>query len=186
MSRIRQIFSDGARFYSQLSKRERTLVGLMLGTALLLIVSATISVTRSTIDRRQMSIEEKEGQLKLVAAYAQGYNENDRARRDLETRLAGPPLRLMTHMQELADRHGLTISSMNDRGEITTDQVKESLVELQIAAAPIEKLTPMLNEIEKNGRIVKVRKLRLRRVSGVDKAVSVTMTVATYSLEKKG
>jgi hypothetical protein len=186
MNRIRQLLDDAARYYGQLTKRERLLLGLMAGTAAFLALFISTSVVRSSIDRHQSSIEEKEGQLKLVAAYATTFNESERSRKDLEARLGGAPLKLMTHMQELADKHGLTIGSMNDRGDTTTDQVKESLVELQIASAPIEKLSPLLEEIERNPRIVKVKKLRLRKGTGDDKSVNVTMTVATYSLEKKG
>ncbi len=186
MNRIRQAFQDAARYYAQLTRRERTLLALMGGVGVFLALFITTSVIRSSIDRHQSSIEEKEGQLKLVAAYAQTFSETERARRDLEAKLGGAPLRLMTHMQELADKHGLVIASMNDRGESTNEQVRESLVELQLAAAPIEKLTPLLNEIEKNPHIVKVRKLRLRRGTGEDKTFVATLTVATYSLDKKG
>lgn len=186
MERIRTLLADAARYYAQLTKREKTLLLLMAGVGAFLTLFISVSVVSSSIEHHQQAISEKESDLKLVAAFAQGYAENERARRELETRLGGAPLRLLTHLQDAAKKHDLTISSMNDRGETTTDQVKESLVELQIAATPIEKLAPLLTDIERDSHIIKVKKLRIRRGGAEDKSLNVTLTVATYSLATKG
>jgi len=92
----------------------------------------------------------------------------------METKLGGPPLRLMSQLQEFAEKEGLTVSAMNDRGEQNLDRVKESLVELQIASAPIDKLTAMLNDIEHDPRVIKVRKMRLRSTTTDNTALNVT------------
>ncbi len=186
MERIRNALDVISRAFAQLSRREKILVGTAGGTAVLFVGSIIFATLRSSATRHELSIAEKEGQLKQVAVYATSFGESERRRREMEARLGGTPLRLMTHMQELCDKHGLVIGSMNDRGESTTDKVKESVVELQIASAPIEKLTPLLNDLEHNARIVKVKKMRLRRLTGDEKAVNVTLTVATYSMSEKG
>jgi type II secretory pathway component PulM len=172
------------RSLAQLTPRERTLLAVA-GVGLALFVGSIVfSSLRSSISRHEVAVEEKEGQLKQVAAYAQTYAEAERTRKELEGRLGGAPLRLLSHMQELCDRHGLTIGSMNDRGETTLAGLKESLVELQLGSAPIEKFIPMLNEVEKSPRPVKIRKLRVR--TGTDpKMLQVNMTVATYALAAK-
>lgn len=186
MERLRALLADANRYFSQLTKRERMLLALAGVSVLVFGGSIVVASVRSSMSRHEISIEEKEGQLKQIAVYAAGYAESERGRREMEGRLGGAPLRLLTHMQELADKNGLVISSMNDRGDTTTDQVKESIVELQIASTPIEKLTQLLNEIERNPRIIKVKKLRVRRGSGDDKSLNVTLTVAAYSLAQKG
>ena len=173
------------RSFAQLTPRERMLLGVAGGGLVLFVASIAFSSLSSSISRHEIAIEEKEGQLKQVAAYAQTFTEAERTRKEMEGRLGGPPLRLLSHMQELCDRHGLTIGSMNDRGETNLAGLKESLVELQLGAAPIEKFIPLLNEVEKSPRPVKIRKLRVR--TGTDpKVLQVNMTVATYALAPKG
>jgi type II secretory pathway component PulM len=172
------------RSIAQLTPRERLLLGFAGAGLVLFVGSIVFSSLNSSISRHEVAIEEKDGQLKQVAAYAQTYAEAERTRKELEGRLGGPPLRLLSHMQELCDRHGLTIGSMNDRGETTLAGLKESLVELQLGSAPIEKFIPLLNEVEKSQRPVKIRKLRVR--TGTDpKVMQVNMTVATYALAAK-
>jgi len=172
--------------FAQLTPRERLLLGVA-GAGLALFVSSIVfSSLSSSISRREISIEEKEGQLKQVAANAQTYAESERSRQELEGRLGGAPLRLLPHLQELCDRNGLTIGSMNDRGETALGGLKESLVDLQLTSAPIEKFIPLLNAVEKSPRPVKIRKLRVRSAGTDAKTLQVTMTVATYALAAKG
>lgn len=181
MERLRTFLADLSRLFAQLSRRERLLVGLAALSVVVFAASIALSSVRSGIDRRELSIEEKQLQLQQVGIFAQSFTQNERARKDLEARLAGPPVSLLSHMQQLADKNGLVISSMNDRGETTTDGVKESLVELQIASTPVDKLTALLNELERGPRILKVRKLRMRKGTD-DKALNVTLTVGAYGL----
>lgn len=186
MGRLRELLEELERFYAQLSRRERLLVLAAAGCAVLFVGSIAFGTVRSSTARREMAIQEKSEQLQQIAVYAQTYSETERTRRELEGRLSGPPLRLLSHMQELADKHGLGIGSMSERGESTIDQVKETVVELQIGSASIDKLTALLNEIERNQRIVKVKKLRVRRQTGDPKALNVNLTVGTYQLAGKG
>lgn len=186
MERIRALIDELSRYFAQLSKRERMLVALAGLSVLVFIGSVTMTTISSSIARREVSIEEKSQQLQQVAVYAQNYAQNERTRREAEARLNGPPVRLLSHLQELADKHGLTITSMNDRGENQIDQVKETLVEMQISSTPVNKLTAMLNEIERNPRLLKVKKLRVRRMNADTEDLNVTMTVATYQMAKSG
>lgn len=183
MNRITEIFDELSRHFTQLSKRERMLVLLAGVSAVFFIGSIVVGTVRSNMARREIAIEEKTQQLQQIAVYAQSYAETERTRRELEGRLSGQPLRLLSHMQELANKHGLAIGSMSERGEATVDGVKESTVDLQIGAASIDKLTAMLNEVERHQRIVKVKKLRVRRTSA-EETLNVTLSVATYQLER--
>ena len=60
-----------------------------------------------------------------------------------------------------------------------------SLVELQIASAPIADLTGMLNDIESSPQLMKVRKIRLRPITTDNTSLNVSMTVGTYQLVNK-
>lgn len=184
MERIQELIADISRYFSQLTKRERILVAVAAAGMVLFVGSIVYSSVSRRISRHEMSIEEKLLAFEQVAVYAQTFTESERERKELERRLSGEPIRLLSFMQKLAEKHGLSIGSMSERGENTVDQVKESLIELQIAAAPIDKLTKMLDEIEREPRILKVRKLRLRPVTGSETDMNVTLTVGAYQLVK--
>lgn len=180
-NRLSELIDDISRQLAQLSKRERMLVMLAAFSVVFFLGSIALGSTRSTIARKQMAIEEKTQQLQQISVYAKSYAENERSRREMEGRLSGPPLRLLSHMQELATRHGLAIGSMSERGDSTTDGVKESTVDLQITGASIDKLTALLNDVERHQRIVKIKGLRLRKTSD-DDLLNVNLSVGTYQL----
>jgi general secretion pathway protein M len=186
MDKLRELAADLSRYFQQLTRRERILVVLAAASVVVFVGSITLATVSRSIDRTELAIADRLQALQQVGVYAQGYAANERSRRELEARLSGPPVRLMSHLQELADRHGVAIRSMNERGDQTTGQVKETLVELDIGEVPIEKVTAFVNDVEASPKIVKVRKLRLHKNSGDTKALVVKLTVATYQLGEKG
>lgn len=183
MNRLRDLLADLARIVSSMSPRERMLVSLAGVAAFFFFGSIALTTVQSATARKETAIEEKKLALEQVAAYAATYGDNERMRKEVEARLSGTPIRLMSLMQDLADKNGLTIGSMNDRGESNIDDVKESVVEVTIASAPVPKLVSILNEIERNPRPVKVRKMRVKPNSA-DETLNVTLTVASYQLTK--
>jgi hypothetical protein len=185
MERIRALLAQVGQLYGQLSKREQMLVSLAGLAFVVFITSILYATTSSSIRHHEAAIEEKELQLQKVAVYAQSYAENERTRKDMESRLNVPAAKLLSKMQELATKNGLTIAGMSEKGELTTGSVKESLLDVQIREAPIEKLTAMLNEVEKDPHIVKVRKLNIRALGGDSKSVNAIFTVSTYALAPK-
>lgn len=184
MDRIRALLSDLNRYLAQLTQRERVMLALAGLSVVVFVGSVTWAQLAGAINRRELAIEEKLQNLQQVGAYAQTFQDTERSRRELELRMGGQPLRLVTHLQEITNRHGLTITSLNDRGEVAADQVKEQVVDLEVRNMPIDKLSAMLNEVERSPRIVKVKKLRVRRQGGDEKLVNVSLTVATYQLNK--
>jgi general secretion pathway protein M len=185
MERIRGLISQLTQMYGQLSKREQMLVSLAGVACVVFVTSILYATTASGISKHDASIREKQDQLKLVEVYAQSYAEGERARRAMEAKLSGPPVRLLSRVQELADKYSLVIAGMTEKGDTVANAVKESLVEVQIREAPVEKLTSMLNDIEHDQRIIKVRKLSLRSISTDSKALNANFTVSTFQLAPK-
>lgn len=183
VDRLRDIYADITRILSAMSPRERMLVAFAGVAAFIFVGSIALTTVQGATARKEASIEEKKMALEQIAVYARSYGDNERTRKEVEARLGGTPVRLMSLMQDLADKNGLTIGSMNDRGESNLDDVKESVVEVSIASAPVAKLVSILNEIEKNPRPVKVRKMRVKPNSS-DETLNVTLTVASYQLTK--
>ena len=185
MERIRALIAEGQRYISQLNPRERLLIAAAGVCFVVFVSSIVISEVNASLRRHEESIADKTTQLQKVAIYAQTFAASERARKDLERSLGGPEVRLMSTIQGFAEKRGLTVGSMNDRGDQNLDQVKESLVELQISAAPIDKLTDLLNDIEHNPQPIKVRKMHLRTGGADPKALNVDLTVGTYKLIPK-
>jgi type II secretory pathway component PulM len=183
MNRLRALIAEAQRYFAQLSARERLMLVVMGITSVLFVGGLVLSSFFHSISRHELSIIEKSANLQKVAIYAQRYAENKRKQEDLEMKLKGPPTRLISELSGLAEKHGLTISSINERGEQNLDKVKESLVELQIASAPINQLNDLLNDIEHETKLMKVRKLRLRPTGGADStALNAILTIGTYQL----
>jgi hypothetical protein len=182
MERLRALLAEAQRYYTQLSQREKLLLLAMVGVFVLLVGTVVVTSVSHRISLHEMAIEEKTGDLQKVAVYAQSYAEAERKRKDLELKLGGPPVKLMSQLQGMAERDGLTITSMNDRGDQALHAVKESLVEMQIASASIDKLGALLNDIEHDPKIIKVRKLRLRPNSTDAKSLNAVLTIGTYQL----
>jgi type II secretory pathway component PulM len=184
MDRVRELLADLNRYLAQLTARERVMLALAGVSVVVFVGSITWAQLARSINRHELAIEEKLQSLQQVAAYAQTFQETERTRRELELRLGGQPLKLVSHLQEITNRHGLTITSVNDRGEVALDQVREQVVDLEVRNMPIDKLAALLSEVERSPRIVKVKKLRVRRQGSDEKLVNVSLTVATYQLAK--
>lgn len=186
MNRLKALWAEAQRYFSRLSQREQLLIGAAGLCFVIIVFFFVISTFMHSINHQEESIEEKLGSLQKVAVYSQSYAANERARKEMELKLSGPPVRLMSQLQQLAEKHSLTISAMNDRGEQTKNKVKESLVELQIASASIADLTGLLNDIESSPQLMKVRKMRLRPITAENTSLNVSLTVGTYQLVSKG
>jgi len=175
-----------AGLFGQLSDRERRLLALAGAGVLFFVGSLAWSGVSSAMEEREAIIEDKEQSLAQVAHLAGNYAENERRRRDLEGRLAGPALPLLGHMQELCDKHHITIRQLSDRKSTTTGDVTEAVVELSGGAGNITDLTALLNELERNPRIIKVKKMRASTTGPAEsRSINFTLTVATYATAGK-
>ena len=89
-------------------------------------------------------------------------------------------------MQELCDKHHITIRQLSDRKSTTTGDVTESVVELSGSAGNITDLTALLNALERNPRIIKVKKMRATATGPAEsRSVNIILTVATYATAGK-
>lgn len=185
MERIRALIAQVGQLYGQLSKREQMLVSLA-GVAFVVFISSILYASAtSSMHRHLLSIDDKLDALAKVQTYAQSYAANERARKELESKLTSTTSKFMTQMQEIADKNQLSIAGMSEHGENTTDSVKETMFDVQIREAPIEKLTAALNDIEHDPHIVKIRKLNIRALGPESKSVNANFTVSAYSLATK-
>jgi type II secretory pathway component PulM len=174
--------AEADRYLGQLSRRERMMVSAAGACFVLFVLSIIYTSFSHSISRHEISIEEKNGYLQKIAVYAQNYAQTERSMKELKLKLSGPPVPLMSELSTLASNHTLNVGAMNDRGEQKIGQLQEKLVEMQIAEAPIDQLVDLLNDIEHDPKIIKVRKLRLRRTAADATTLNVILTVGSYQL----
>lgn len=168
--------------WTGLTERERKLVSL-LGVALILtVVALGISSFRNALEARRDAIAYKEMVIEEVAKLSATYRQAEAVRNQIENRLRGAPVRLFSYMEETAKKQNVTIGDMQDRGSDTHDGVVRSTVELRFLSIELQPLVRFVNEIEKNPRVVKVEKLRIRQRGDDEEKLDVNLTVSTYHL----
>lgn len=181
---IQGLFERISHSWSGLSDRERRLVSL-LGLALVLtVVALGITSFRKGLAAREAIVEQKSASLERVVELSSGYRDAQAARSRVESRLKGSPIRLFSYLEDIAKKQAVAIGDMQDRGTETTDGLVKSTVEVSFARTELKPFVRFLNEIEKNPRLVKVEKLRIRHRNDDPQLLDINLTVSTYHLSE--
>jgi len=166
-----------------LSLRERRMLLLMFAAFVITVVVLAFGSIRKDIATRTASIADKEMQLQKVAILAGGYRDAEVERTKIESRLRGTPVRLFSYLEDISKRQNLQIGDMQDRGtDPAGEGVQRSTVEVSFAQIDLKSLVNFLNEIERNPRLVKVERLRVRHRNDDPDLLDVNLTVSTYQL----
>jgi general secretion pathway protein M len=187
METFRRLRADLEAWFSRLSARERVLVSAA-GVAIVLFVVflASTRVSRG-IAAREARIGEKTRVLAQVGQLAQGYRQAQAERAQLEARLSGPPLQLMSFVSQAGTRLGIEVNDLRPgqaAAQGPSDKVVEDTVEVSLAKLDLPRLASLLTELERGPGVVKVRRLTVRTRNDDPNAVDVTLVVATYGLKK--
>ena len=184
MEPIKKLLSDASEYLAAASPREKRMVafaGFGIVAFILFIVAASFS---SAINKRRDALEEKQGDFEKVQRLAADFGAREQERQLLEAKLRQSPPALMNFVDGLAKGEGVEIGSMSDRGVVgggTGGKPRESSLEVNLGKVPLEKLTRLLEAIEKSPGVVRVRRLRVRKSSDNKEALDVTMTISTWA-----
>lgn len=170
--------------WASLTERERRLVSLLSVALVVTVVALGVTSFRKSLAHTESVVAQKQIDLERVAALASGFREAEAARNRIESRLRGSPVRLFGYLEEIAKRQDLTIGDMQDRGTDSKDGLVRSTVELSFARIALRPLVEFLNEIERNPRLVKIEKLRVRHRNDDPDLLDVNLTVSTYHLSE--
>jgi general secretion pathway protein M len=185
MERLRRFLADVSQYLNGLSRRERRLLGAGIFAVALFATTLVVVGTTRAISSRGARIEDKLKQLEQIVQLSAGFRQAEAERSAIEGRLKGPPLRLFSYMEDQAKKLNVEIGAMNDRGTSQPDKndpLTESVVEVNLPRINVEKLARFLDDIERNQKVVKVKKLRLRRRGDDKEMLDVSVTVATYQI----
>ncbi len=186
METIRRWRADLETWFSRLSSRERVMVSLAgLAVAAFIVFMGFVKVQRVVASREQ-SIDRKTQVLAQVGKLAEGYRAVQAERAQLEAKLKGPPLQLMSFVSQAGQRLGIEVNDLRP-GTPTTpaagDKLLEETVEVNLAHLDLPKLAGLLQSLERGPGVVKVRRLAMRTRNDDPAAVDVTIVVATFQLK---
>jgi general secretion pathway protein M len=186
MESLRKLRADLEGWFSRLSSRERVLVSLAgVAVAAFVVFLVFLKVQRG-ISARENAIDRKTQVLAQVGKLAQGYRAAQAERTQLEAKLKGPPLQLMSFVAQTGQRLGIEVNDLRP-GAATpagaADKVVEETVEVNLAKLDLPRLASLLHDLERGPGVVKVRRLAVRGRNDDPAAVDVTIVVATYQLK---
>src|SRR6185369_17894815 len=185
MDFFRRLRSDLEAWFSKLSQRERGLVSLAaVAVALFVAFLVALKVQRG-IAAREARIDQKTQDLAQVGKLAQGYRQVQAERQQLEAKLKGPPVQLMSYVAQTGQRLGIEVNDLrpSQSSASASEKVVEDTVEVSLAKLDLPRLANLLQELERGAGIVKVRRLAIRTRNDDPNAVDVTIVVAAYQLK---
>lgn len=167
-----------------LSARERRMVtfaAVALGVFLLFIITFTFGSKADSIRRRT---SEKIAKLEEVQAVAAGYGQAKAAQDAMERQLAASNVRLMSYLEEKAQKTGIELPTINPRPDVPLEGTKivESAVEVTLTDVKLNRLVEFLTLVEAGPGIVKVRYMRLEP-RPTNETITAWLTIATYHLK---
>lgn len=186
MEALRKLRSDLEAWFEKLAPRERVMVSAAALAVACFFVFLVANRVGRAIDAREARIDRKTAVLAQVGKLAQGYRTQQAERQQLEARLKGPPIQLMSYVAQAGQRLGIEVNDLRPSPAGQTapgDKVVEESVEVNLAKLDLPKLAALLQNLEQGQGIVKVRRLAMRTRNDDPNAVDVTLVVAAYQMK---
>jgi general secretion pathway protein M len=183
MERLRAWWTDAQAWLAAASPRERRLMLLAAGAALLFLVLIGYASFSSAIRGAEAALDEKRTDFEKISRLAAGYGALEQERQLLEARLRQSPPALMSFVDATARNDGVDVGGMSDRGVVSGGQngrPREMSVEVNLSKVPLDKLVKLLNDIERSPGVVRVRRLRVQKSFQNKEALDVSLTVSAW------
>jgi general secretion pathway protein M len=179
---MRELIAKLQASFSTLSQRERRLVGgagAVFGVFLIFLVMFNFS---SKADQIRARTEAKIRKLDDVQTLAASFRDTEAKRLSVESQLKASNIRLITYLEEKAQKAYIELPSINPKADVTLegDKIVESAVELSLTDVKLNRLIDFLQGIESApGGLVKVKYLRIEPRPS-NETLTAWLTVATY------
>jgi general secretion pathway protein M len=186
MEFFRKLRADLEVWFGGLAPRERVLVSLAGIAFVLFFVFLVAMKVQRGIAAREARIDRKTLDLAQIGKLSQGYRQVQQERAQLEAKLKGPPVQLMSYVAQTGQRLGIEVNDLRpgqSSGGAANDKVVEETVEVTVPKLDLPRLARFVQELERGAGVVKVRRLALRTRNDDPNAVDVTFVVATYQLK---
>jgi general secretion pathway protein M len=159
METLRRLRASAEAFFARLSPRERVMVSAAIAAVVVFILFLVITGVSRSLRARERRIE---------------------AKTQMETRLKGPPVQLMSFVSQTGAQMGVEVNDLRPGTPSTAEGLTEDSVEVNLARIDLVKLARLLDALERGPGVVKVRRLRLATRTDDPTLVDVTLQVATW------
>lgn len=184
MESIRSAIASAQAYLATLSQRERRLVGGGAFAVMAFIIFIVTFSINSRAEAIRTHIKDKMAQLEQVQELAGTFRDADSARQQVELNLRASNVRLASYVEEKGKNAGLSIPSINPKGDITLegDTIVESAVEVVLNDIPLNRLGEFLTAVEAGPGVVKVKYMRIEP-RPASETLSAWITIATYRMK---
>jgi general secretion pathway protein M len=184
MEALKRLRADLEAWLGQLSPRERVLVTAAAAAVVLFSIWLVSRSIGAGIDAREAHIEQKTKVLSQISKLAEGYRRREASRRELEARLKGSPVALMSHISQAGATLGIQVNDLRPTSTPSeAEGLREESVEVNLAKIELTRLAALLQNLERGAGVVRVRRLRVTTRSDDPALVDATLLVATYQLK---
>ncbi len=167
--------------WERLSQRERTMVGAMGITFILmvtLIVGFLITDGLSSMEERNADMRQA---LRDLDTQRDKYLLMKSKMAQMETRLGTQPVQLQGYVENAAKEAGVEISDATDRQAVAAGKkFIERTVDLHLKPATLDQLTKFMKAIETGRSLVVVKELSVRTRDDKHEQLDTDMAVSTY------
>lgn len=171
--------------WERLSQRERTMVGALGVTFVLMvtmIVGFLISDGLSTLEERNADMRQA---LRDLETKRDSYVRNKAKTAQLDARMGQVPVQLASYVEDAAKDAGFKISETSDRPPVAAGKgFTEHSLEVNLRDVNLEQLSKFLKAIETGRSLVVVTALNVRTRDDKHQQLDVEMTVSTYERAK--
>ncbi|HVP68977.1 MAG TPA: type II secretion system protein GspM [Anaeromyxobacteraceae bacterium] len=183
MELLRRLWSSAESFFARLAPRERVMVSAALASiALFVLFLASTGVSRA-IAARERRVESKTEMLSQLGKLTQGYRQARAERQNLEARLRGPPVQLMSFVSHAGSQMGVEVNDLRPGTPTSAGGLEEDSVEVSLVRIDVAKLARLLDTLERGPGVVKVRKVRLSTRVDDPNLVDATLQVSTWQIK---
>ncbi len=184
LDRLRKLRADLETWFGQLSQRERLMVSAAGATIVLFVIFLVSASISRGIASREARIEDKTKILSQVGKLAEGYRRAQAEKQQLEGRLKGQQVPLLSHISQTGATLGIEVNDLRPSGQPQeANGIVEESVEVSLARIDLPKLSRFLQALEHGQGVVKIQRLRLSTRSDDPQLVDATLVVATFQLK---
>jgi len=171
---------------ANLSDRERTLVGVTVLVAFVLIVGGSVLWANGKLKSKKFALKDRQEKLSQILSLESAYKKQQKTKRKDAGRLDKNNITLSPYLEGITRELGLKLENIKAR----TVKVKETgyeqeLVDVTFKGLSINALHDLVKEVEgpKSKGVVKVVKMNVSTRHDDDKKLNAKLTIATW---KKG
>jgi general secretion pathway protein M len=184
METWKRLRAEAESWLGKLSPRERVMVTAAAAAVVVFFVWLVSRSIGGGIDAREAHIEQKTRVLSQIGKLAEGYRGREASRRELEARLKGSPVALMSHISQTGAGLGIQVNDLRpSTAPSEVEGLREESVEVNLAKIELNRLAALIQNLERGAGVVRVRRLRITTRSDDPALVDATLLVATYTLK---